>query len=94
MAAASTALANGNLSQSEFAMIEKVAPIATAQISISAITTAILCPIAVILIDKYQKSKGIYGTKEYVTQSSKTQSNAQIKTHFYESASYKEEDRP
>ncbi|MBM9448086.1 2-keto-3-deoxygluconate permease [Staphylococcus ureilyticus] len=94
VAAASTALANGNLSQSEYAMIEKVAPIATAQISISAITTAILCPIAVILIDRYQKSKGIYGTKEYVTQSTQTHSNAEIKSHFYESASYKEEDRP
>lgn len=62
VAAASTALANGNLSQSEFAMIEKVAPIATAQISISAITTAILCPIAVILVDRYQK------VKEYMEQ--------------------------
>ncbi len=75
-------------------MIEKVAPIATAQISISAITTAILCPIAVILIDRYQKSKGIYGTKEYVTQSTQIHPNAEIKSHFYESASYKEEDRP
>ena len=73
-------------------MIEKVAPIATAQISISAITTAILCPIAVILIDRYQ-SKRIYGTKEYVTQSTQTHSNAEIKSHFY-GASYKEEDRP
>ncbi|WP_411756574.1 2-keto-3-deoxygluconate permease [Staphylococcus nepalensis] len=57
VAAASTALANGNLSQNEFAMIEKIAPLATAQISISAITTAILCPIAVIMVDKYQKTK-------------------------------------
>ncbi|MEB8127451.1 2-keto-3-deoxygluconate permease [Staphylococcus succinus] len=65
VAAASTALANGNLSHSEFQMIEKVAPIATAQISVSSITTAILCPIGVILIDKYQKNKGIVGTEEH-----------------------------
>ena len=40
------------------------------------------------------KSKGIYGTKEYVAHSAKTHSNTQINTRFYESASYKEEDRP
>jgi len=94
VAAASTALANGNLTQSEYAMIEKIAPVATAQISISAITTAILCPIAVIMVDKYQKNKGIYGRKEYFKRTNEPffklkQIN---KLRFYESVLNKKEE--
>lgn len=92
VAAASTALANGNLSQNEFAMIEKIAPLATAQISISAITTAILCPIAVIMVDKYQKNKGVYGTNEYFTHKSSINANEQRSSRVYVSASYKEDE--
>ena len=94
VAAASTALASGNLSQSEFAMIEKVAPIATAQISVSAITTAILCPIAVIMVDKYQKRKGIDGTKEHFKTNHKAFPKLKQATNAanYESALTKKED--
>lgn len=45
---------------------EALATLATAQISIAVLTTAVLCPIAVILWDKYQKSKGIDGKQEIV----------------------------
>lgn len=94
VAAASTALASGNLSQSEFAMIEKVAPIATAQISVSAITTAILCPIAVIMVDKYQKRKGIDGTQEHFKTNHKAFPKLKQATNAanYESALTKKED--
>jgi len=39
---------------------------ATAQISISTMTTAILCPVMVIMWDKFQRSRGIDGTQESV----------------------------
>jgi 2-keto-3-deoxygluconate permease len=39
---------------------------ATAQVSISTLTTAILCPVAVILWNRYQLSKGIDGTSDAV----------------------------
>lgn len=75
-------------------MIEKIAPVATAQISISAITTAILCPIAVIMIDKHQKNKGIYGRKEYFKHSSAPffKLKQVNKLHFYESVLNKKEE--
>lgn len=94
VAAASTALANGNLTQSEYAMIEKIAPVATAQISISAITTAILCPIAVIMVDKHQKNKGIYGRKEYFKRTNEPLFKLKQvnKLHFYGSALNKKEE--
>lgn len=41
---------------------QQLVPLATAQVSISTLTTAILCPLAVILWFKYQKSKGIDST--------------------------------
>lgn len=65
LAAAAVAVSSGAMSAAEYAKIEAVVPIATAQISISTITTAILCPIAVILVDRYQRTKGIIGTEEY-----------------------------
>lgn len=55
----------------EFEAIQNIVPIATAQISISTITTSILCPLGVILMDKYQRSKGIDGTKEFIVADSK-----------------------
>ena len=45
---------------------QDIANLATIQISISTITTSILCPIAVIFWDKYQRSKGIDGRLEDV----------------------------
>lgn len=62
LAAASVAVGAGAMSASEFAMIESIVPIATAQISISTITTSLLCPLGVILMDKYQRKRGIDGT--------------------------------
>ncbi|WP_240375930.1 2-keto-3-deoxygluconate permease [Bacillus piscicola] len=63
-AAASVAAASGMMTASEAAGYESIVNIATAQISIATITTAILCPIAVILVDKYQQRKGIDGRLE------------------------------
>ncbi|MFM2090114.1 MAG: hypothetical protein RLZZ127_603 [Planctomycetota bacterium] len=37
---------------------------ATAQISIAVITTALLCPIAVVLVDRWQRARGIEGAQE------------------------------
>jgi len=63
-AAASVAASSGIMSKAEAAGYESIANLATAQISIAVLTTAILCPIAVILIDKYQQRKGINGKLE------------------------------
>ncbi len=38
--------------------------IATAQISIAVILTALLCPLAVLLVDRWQRARGIDGTAE------------------------------
>lgn len=38
--------------------------IATAQISIAVILTALLCPVAVMLADRWQRARGIVGTEE------------------------------
>lgn len=64
LAAASVAVSSGAMTAAEFAAIESIVPIATAQISISTITTALLCPLGVILIDKYQRKKGIIGSRD------------------------------
>lgn len=65
-AAAAVAAGAGMMSKAEAASYAEIANLATAQISISVLTTAILCPIAVILVDKYQKRKGIDGKLEVV----------------------------
>lgn len=64
LAAASVAVGSGAMTAAEFAMIESIVPIATAQISISVITTALLCPVGVILMDRYQRKRGIDGTRD------------------------------
>lgn len=38
--------------------------LATAQFSLSVLVTAILCPIAFIMIDRWQRKRGIIGTEE------------------------------
>ncbi len=63
-AAASVAVGAGAMTQAEFEAIQSIVPIATAQISISTITTSLLCPLGVIMMDKYQRRKGIDGTRE------------------------------
>ena len=70
-AAASVAVASGAMTAAEFEAIQNIVPIATAQISISTITTSLLCPLGVILMDKYQRARGIDGTKDLVNPSSK-----------------------
>lgn len=63
-AAAGVAASAGMMSVAEANAFQNIANVATAQISIATLTTAILCPIAVILIDKHQKKKGINGKLE------------------------------
>lgn len=63
-AAAGVAVSSGAMTAAEFEAIQNIVPIATAQISISTITTALLCPLGVILIDRYQRKRGIDGTRE------------------------------
>lgn len=62
--AASVAAGSGMMNAADAQKYQDIVNIATAQISISTLTTAILCPLAVILWDKYQKSKGINGQLE------------------------------
>lgn len=65
IAAAATVAANsGMMSAAEAQSYHDIVNIATAQISLATLTTAVLCPIAVILMDKYQRSKGIDGRQE------------------------------
>ncbi|MDN7245214.1 2-keto-3-deoxygluconate permease [Planococcus shenhongbingii] len=66
LAAAAVAVSSGAMSAAEYAQLESIVPIATAQISISTITTALLCPIGVILMDKYQRRRGIDGRLDEV----------------------------
>ncbi|UZJ79484.1 2-keto-3-deoxygluconate permease [Fictibacillus sp. KU28468] len=63
-AAASVAAGSGMMSAAEAQSYQDIVNIATAQISIATLTTALLCPIAVILVDKYQRRKGINGRLE------------------------------
>ncbi|MFC2949405.1 2-keto-3-deoxygluconate permease [Virgibacillus sediminis] len=65
-AAAATAASSGAMTAAEYEAIQAIVPIATAQISISTITTALLCPVGVILIDRYQRKRGIDATKDEV----------------------------
>ncbi|WP_449355343.1 2-keto-3-deoxygluconate permease [Virgibacillus natechei] len=63
-AAASVAVGSGAMTAAEYEAIQNIVPIATAQISISTITTSLLCPLGVILMDRYQRKRGIDGTRE------------------------------
>jgi 2-keto-3-deoxygluconate permease len=65
-AAAAVSAGAGLMTLEEAKAFQDIANLATIQISISTITTSILCPIAVILWDKYQRSKGIDGRLEDV----------------------------
>ena len=58
-AAASVAAGAGMMSPAEAQAYKNLVEIATLQVSLSTLTTAILCPFAVIMMDKWQKSKGI-----------------------------------
>jgi 2-keto-3-deoxygluconate permease len=63
-AAASVASSTGLMTATEAQTYQSIASIATAQISIASISTAVLVPIAVILADKYQRKRGIDGKVE------------------------------
>ena len=58
-AAASVAAGAGMMTPAEAQAYKSLVEIATLQVSLSTLTTAILCPFAVILMDKWQKSRGI-----------------------------------
>ena len=58
-AAASVAAGAGMMSPAEAQAYKNLVEIATLQVSLSTLTTAILCPVAVIMMDKWQKSQGI-----------------------------------
>lgn len=60
-AAASVAAATGVMTPADAQKFHDIANLATAQISISTLTTAILCPAAVIIWDRVQRSRGING---------------------------------
>lgn len=64
-AAAAVAVGAGMMTPAEAQSYKNLVEIATAQVSISTLTTAILCPIGVILVDKWQRSRGIDGKEEY-----------------------------
>ncbi len=63
-AAATVAAGSGLMSASDALVYQNLAAVATAQISIATISTALLVPVAVILADKYQRRKGIDGKVE------------------------------
>ena len=63
-AAATIAAGSGMMSASESQLFQHIMHLATAQISISTLTTAVLCPMAVIFWDNRQKSRGIDGRRE------------------------------
>ena len=58
-AAASVAAGAGMMSPAEAQAYKNLVEIATLQVSLSTLTTAILCPFAVIMMDKWQKRRGI-----------------------------------
>ncbi|MCM3728681.1 2-keto-3-deoxygluconate permease [Neobacillus cucumis] len=64
-AAATVASGSGLMSAADAEVYHGLVAIASAQISISTITTAFLVPIAVILADKYQRRRGIDGKVEF-----------------------------
>ncbi|MFJ8235684.1 2-keto-3-deoxygluconate permease [Ureibacillus sp. NPDC094379] len=63
-AAATVAAGTGLMTAAEAQVYQDIAAIATAQISVATISTAIFVPFAVILCDKYQRKRGIVGTLE------------------------------
>ncbi|MBP1930024.1 2-keto-3-deoxygluconate permease [Ammoniphilus resinae] len=63
-AAAAVSAGSGAMSPEMAKAYEDLVPIATAQISISTIATALLCPVVVIFWDKYQRKRGINAHEE------------------------------
>lgn len=63
-AAAAVAASSGMMSAAEAQSYQDLVNVATSQISIATLTTAILGPAAVILIDRWQRRRGVDGTLE------------------------------
>ena len=63
-AAAAVAAGSGMMSPEEAQAYKNLVEIATAQVSLSTLSTAMMCPIAVILVDKWQQKRGINGKDE------------------------------
>lgn len=63
-AAAAVAAGSGMMSVAEAQAYKDLVSIASLQISISTLSTAIMCPFAVILVDKWQRRRGIDGKLE------------------------------
>ena len=63
-AAAAVAAGSGMMSAGEAKAFADIASIASLQISISTMSTAVLCPVAVILVDRWQRSRGIIGNMD------------------------------
>jgi 2-keto-3-deoxygluconate permease len=59
---AAIAAAAAAASSPNAAAYQSIVATATAQISIAVITTALLCPLAVMLLDRWQRARGIIGT--------------------------------
>ncbi|THE11607.1 2-keto-3-deoxygluconate permease [Bacillus timonensis] len=64
-AAATVASGAGLMTAAEAEVYQGLVAVASAQISISTITTALLVPVAVILVDNYQRKRGIEGKEEF-----------------------------
>jgi 2-keto-3-deoxygluconate permease len=77
-AAASVAAGSGLMTAAEAQVYQDLVAVASAQISIATISTALLVPIAVILADKYQKKKGIDGKMESFKDEQKTKGDSTI----------------
>ena len=75
-AAAAVAAGSGMMSAAEAQAYKDLVQLATIQVSLSTLTTAILCPIAVIMMDKWQRSRGIDGKIESVETSHKPSHSA------------------
>ncbi|WP_186669151.1 2-keto-3-deoxygluconate permease [Sporosarcina sp. BP05] len=75
-AAATVAAGSGLMSTADALVYQNLATVATAQISIAAISTSLLVPVAVILADKYQRRKGIDGRVELAVSKEKKAKNS------------------
>lgn len=76
--AATVASGTGLMTAADAQVYQNLASVATAQISIASISTALLVPIAVILADKYQKKKGIDGKAEFYGNMSEQENDSGI----------------
>ncbi|MBS4216708.1 2-keto-3-deoxygluconate permease [Neobacillus rhizophilus] len=79
-AAATVASGTGLMTAAEAKVYQDLVNVASAQISIATISTALLVPIAVILADKYQRRKGIDGKQEFFGKKKSTKSGSMEET--------------